>query len=482
MRNGAGAELYDVAIVGGGVSGTALLFVLSAYTNIKRILLIEKEQDFGQINSRSNNNSQTLHIGEIETNYSIEKVRQVSGGASMVARYAGRLPEAERDQILFPLQKLVLAVGEKEVEFLKKRYASLKEIFPRLAMLDRAGIEAAEPSVARGRRPDEPILALRNDGHAVDYEMLARSLAKNAAREAGSRTGVLLNTKVRDLRRNDDLWELDLDTERYEVTPHSIGSTPEVSPRVIRARVIVFDADAYSLLFAKRLGYGHEYSLIPVAGTFFFSPELLRGKVYTVQDPRLPFSAVHGDPDVRVPGRTRWGPTARFFPVLESRKWSTAVDYFKVSGLHRLRTWWSFIIILLDPLRAWYLFRNVFYEIPWLGTYFFVRQVRKIVPAARARDFTRARGFGGMRLQRVNTNTHELLLGEGKIIGQNIIFNMTPSPGASVCLYNAVRDTEKLMEFFGTEFTFDSKLMKSELCAGAKLPLEDPSLRESYPS
>src|SRR3989344_8353929 len=63
----------------------------------------------------------------------------------------------------------------------------------------------------------------------------------------------------------------------------------------LRSRAVVFDADSYSLLFAKRLSYGRGFSLIPVAGTFFFFKRVLNGKVYTVQDPRLPFSAVHGE-------------------------------------------------------------------------------------------------------------------------------------------------------------------------------------------
>jgi len=64
---------FDVLIVGGGVVGTALLYTLSKYTDIKNIGLIEKYSDFGLVNTASYNNSQTLHFGDIETNYSIEK-------------------------------------------------------------------------------------------------------------------------------------------------------------------------------------------------------------------------------------------------------------------------------------------------------------------------------------------------------------------------------------------------------------------------
>jgi malate dehydrogenase (quinone) len=68
---------YDVLIIGGGVVGTALLYTLSKYTDVKKVGLIEKYSDFGLVNSASYNNSQTLHFGDIETNYSFEKAKCV---------------------------------------------------------------------------------------------------------------------------------------------------------------------------------------------------------------------------------------------------------------------------------------------------------------------------------------------------------------------------------------------------------------------
>jgi len=460
---------YDCLIVGGGASGTALLYTLARYTSIARIALVEKHAEIGSVNSRANNNSQTLHVGDIETNYSVEKVKEVVPAASMVAHYAEALPGDVRSKVLFPNHKMVLGVGTKEVAKLEERFEKIRKIFPNLRKLNRADIEEVEPMVIQGRPAYEPVAALAQIGFAVDYQSLAQSFIDQtlARTDAQSRVQIFLGSRVTDVAREESgLWRV------------SRGKR-----ETLHARVVIFDADAYSLLFAKRLGLGKEFSLIPVAGTFFFTKQVLKGKVYTVQEPRLPFSAIHGDPDVRVPGKTRWGPTARFFPVLEARNWKTSLDYFAVSGLHRFATWKSFAVILLDPLRFWYLVRNVLYEIPFVAPYFFAQQARKIVPTLTGTDFVRARGFGGMRLQRVNTNTHELLLGEGKIIGDNIIFNMTPSPGASVCLYNAVRDMEHIVRFLGMPDGYDKARLQKELCGPHdSLTLHDPSLETSYAS
>jgi len=41
---------YDLVIIGGGVSGTALFYALSKYSTVKSIAIIEKYGTFGQIN------------------------------------------------------------------------------------------------------------------------------------------------------------------------------------------------------------------------------------------------------------------------------------------------------------------------------------------------------------------------------------------------------------------------------------------------
>ena len=60
---------------------------------------------------------------------------------------------------------------------------------------------------------------------------------------------------------------------------------------------------------------------------------------------------------------------------------------------------------------------------------------------------------------------------------------MTPSPGASVCLYNAVRDMEHVLRFLGVPDAFDKVLLQKELCDPRdSLTLHDPSLETSYAS
>ena len=99
---------YDVAIIGGGISGTALLFLLARYTDLSRIGLIEKYPSIASVNSHGRNNSQTLHCGDIETNYTLEKALVVQSSANMLAQYALHFTDTEKVLIKYP--KMVLGV------------------------------------------------------------------------------------------------------------------------------------------------------------------------------------------------------------------------------------------------------------------------------------------------------------------------------------------------------------------------------------
>ena len=112
----------EVLIVGGGVCGTALLFELARYTDLASLTLVERYGQLAQVNSKATNNSQTIHCGDIETNYTLEKALKVKRTAEMIGRYAELLEPAERDLCVFRTPKMVLGVGAKECAFLRRRY------------------------------------------------------------------------------------------------------------------------------------------------------------------------------------------------------------------------------------------------------------------------------------------------------------------------------------------------------------------------
>ena len=66
-------------------------------------------------------------------------------------------------------------------------------------------------------------------------------------------------------------------------------------------------------------------------------------------------------------------------------------------------------------------------------------------------------------------------MGEAKLVGNNIIFNITPSPGASTCLGNAFEDTAKLMEFLGNKYSFNKDKFEWDLVLDTERNSDQPA-------
>lgn len=425
-------KILDVVIIGGGVTGTALLYVLSKYTNIKNIALIEKYDELAHVNSHPNNNSQTLHFGDIETNYTLEKAREVKVAADMVKNYV--LKNDPQKKTYSKYHKMVLAVGGKQVLELKKRHKSFKKLFSNILWLGKEDIKELEPKVISGRSIDEEIGALFSpDGYTMDYQGLSKSFVENS-----KNSKVFLKRKVEEIRKTEEGYEINFEGGK------------------ILSKVVIVATGAHSLFFAKNLGYGKDISLFCIAGSFYFVPKSLNGKVYTIQKKKLPFAAIHGDPDVHESETTRFGPTAKAIPLLERHQYKTFFEFLKTTGLG-IRTIRSFLNINSDKIILGYVIKNLFYDLPFIGKRLFLKEVRKIVPETKLSELKYAKGYGGVRPQIVNLKTKSLDMGEAKIVGDKIIFNITPSPGASTCLKNAEADTKKIIEFLENKYKFDEE-------------------------
>lgn len=445
------AQHFDVIVVGGGISGAALFYELSKYTNVKKVALIEKYHALSTLNSKGTSNSQTIHSGDIETNYTYEKASKVKPNADMIVNYA-KLVKAE-NKFMFSHQKMALAVGEEECAFMQKRYEEFKELYPYIRKFDKAEIKKIEPKVVEalggGDRPEEIFAmgALENDCYTtVDFGKMSESLAEEAMK-ANPDNQIFFNEEIVNIYKKGDTFYL-ISANKTEFS----------------ANFIVVNAGAHSLYLAHKMGYGLDFACLPVAGSFYLTKKhLLNGKVYMVQNPKLPFAALHGDPDILCDMNTRFGPTALVLPKLERYHGLKSLPEFFTT----LRLDGTTIKILLDLMKDStirnYILRNFLFEVPYLNKSLFVKDARKIVPSLTTDDITYAKGFGGVRPQVLNKTEKKLMLGEASIVPQNqgIIFNMTPSPGATSCMGNALRDLRMVVDYLKLEF--NEELFNKEL-------------------
>lgn len=436
-------QQVDVAIIGAGATGCANAYMLCRYTDVGSVVIFDRHADVAQANSGSLHNSQTLHCGDIETNYSRAKAEEVKATANMVANYVRQQPDADR--LGFRMPKMVLAVGEAEIAQLQQRWSWLQESFPYLRWLDAAAIAELEPQVMQGRT--EPVAAIGVDGRisAIDFAALSRSLLTQA-QQANAALNVQLGNAVNTLTATPEGYRL------------------ETAQGAWLARSVIVCAGGHSLLYAQRMGYGHEYTCLPMAGNYYVTPSCLRGKVYTVQNDKLPFAAVHGDLDVVHPEQTRFGPTTWPIRRLERYLASSARDFKAVEGTGSVAPRALFQWFRDADLRS-FMLRNLMYQIPGLRRHGFVRQARKVVPGLTRKDLHRAVGVGGLRPQLIDRASLSLVPGEVKMdTGLGLIFNMTPSPGATSCLGNAWQDTQSVARVLGLTVAADR--VEAELMQG----------------
>jgi len=443
---------YDVIIIGGGITGSALAYVLAEFSGIKNIALLEKYEGLATLNSKASANSQTIHCGDIETNYDLQKATEVKRKADMIVKYCQK--HGYENKFLFQGQKMALGVGESEVELIKERFEKFKELYPYLQLFDKEELKKIEPKLVfdgRGEERAEDIVAMGVQSGVyttIDYGAMANSFVQNAKNVDGKTCDLYLNTEVQNITKVGDKF--------YIRTANRLS---------LSADFVVVDAGAHSLWLAHKMGLGQDLSTICIAGSFYLTKQkLLNGKVYMMQNPKLPFAALHGDPDLLAGGCTRFGPTALTMPKLERYKGCRSVPEFFQSLNFDMDVakviWQNFG----DSEVRDFLIRNIGFEIPILGKKLFVKNARKIIPSIREEDIYYAKGFGGVRPQVISHSQKKLLLGEARI-GENpgIIFNMTPSPGATSCLGNALRDAKSACEYLGVSFDdakFDAEMMR----------------------
>ncbi|WP_298027430.1 FAD-dependent oxidoreductase [uncultured Campylobacter sp.] len=443
---------YEVIIIGGGITGSALAYVLAEFSGIKNIALLEKYEGLATLNSKASANSQTIHCGDIETNYDLQKATEVKRKADMIVKYCQK--HEYGNKFLFQGQKMALGVGESEIELIKDRFEKFKELYPYLQLFDKEELKKIEPKLVfdgRGEERAEDIVAMGVQSGVyttIDYGAMANSFVQNAKNVEGKTCDLYLNTEVQNITKVGDKF--------YIRTANRLS---------LSADFVVVDAGAHSLWLAHKMGLGQDLSTICIAGSFYLTKQkLLNGKVYMVQNPKLPFAALHGDPDLLADGCTRFGPTALTLPKLERYKGCRSVPEFFQSLNFDMDVakviWQNFG----DSEVRDFLIRNIGFEIPILGKKLFVKNARKIIPSIREEDIYYAKGFGGVRPQVISHSQKKLLLGEARI-GENpgIIFNMTPSPGATSCLGNALRDAKSACEYLGVSFDdakFDAEMMQ----------------------
>ena len=305
---------YDVVVVGAGIVGLAVARDMARRHPELSVAVLEREPVVGA--HQTGHNSGVIHSGVYYAPGSLKARLCVEGSKLMYAFCQENGVPVER------CGKLIVALDESELgrldELERRGSANGVEGLRRLNATEIADVEPNARGVAALHCPTTGI---------TDYGAVARALATELRGN-----GVEVRTGVR------------VDA----VTPESGGSLLRTSAGEIRARLVVACAGLWSDRLAEASGAPRDPRIVPFRGGYLHvragSEPLLRGLVYPVPDPDLPFLGVHVTK--HVDGEVVLGPTALLVGSRDAyRLWRVrprdVVDILTWPGTWRMaRTFW----------------------------------------------------------------------------------------------------------------------------------------------
>ena len=346
---------FDLAIIGGGIVGTATAMALVRRGGL-RLAVLEKEMKLAA--HQTGNNSGVIHSGLYYKPGSLKARNCVAGREALYRFCAEHGIPAER------CGKVVVATSEKQIP-------ALDELQRRGEANGLDGLRRLAPNEIREFEPHATGIAglfVPQTG-IVDYTRVTEAYAEEVRRAGGE---IMLGTQVRRVVREGDAMRL------------------ETTAGTVQCRLLINCAGLQSDRVARLCGVDPEIRIVPFRGEYYeLRPEsthLVKNLLYPVPDPEFPFLGVHFTR--MIAGGVEAGPNAVLAFEREGyTRWSfslrDAAGTFAFPGFWRMATkYWR--MGLGEFARSW-------------SKPAFVRALQALVPELRPEDVERA--GAGVRAQ-----------------------------------------------------------------------------------
>jgi len=275
---------FDIVIIGGGILGTSISYFLSFLNKSKKIAIIEQEPTVAF--HTSGRNTGKVHAPYL---YNPEKkklfAKAAFHGYEMWEEYSKlkKLPFRKDGVIEVALNKKDVKTLEKYLKWGKQNGLEDKDI----KLLGKEEIKKIEPEIKC-----ESALYVYRDGSA-DYSIFTNSIMKDSKNNG---TEFLLDSKVTEIKKENDQWEITLNRKKKIVTKFLINA-----------------AGGEAINIAHNMNVAKNFTDVHFRGEYWIVPKeyhnLTKASVYSVPEfPDYPFLDPHWI--IRVDGSCEIGPNA----------------------------------------------------------------------------------------------------------------------------------------------------------------------------
>lgn len=382
---------YDIAVVGAGIVGLATTLALLKRNPRLRIVVLDKEKDVAA--HQTGHNSGVIHSGIYYKPGSLKAQLCVSGAQTLMNFCA------QHDIPFQKVGKVIVATDEREL-------AALKTLYERATANQCVGVVEIGPVRLREIEPHAAGLrALHSPNTAiVDYKEVARAM-----REDAEELGVTfqMSSAVSGIRSANG--EVRVDTTQGDVN----------------ARYLVNCAGLYADQVARLMGQAADVRIVPFRGEYYrVKPEridLVRGLIYPVPDPRIPFLGVHFTRTIH--GELEAGPNAVLAFAREGYT-MRRVNLRELSGTLLYGGFWKM------AMKYWRTGLEEFYRS--FSKKAFIRSLQRLVPDLTEADAERA--GAGVRAQAIDK--HGALVDDFRLAQTTNALHVlnAPSPAATASL------------------------------------------------
>ncbi|MGE5519412.1 MAG: malate dehydrogenase (quinone) [Candidatus Dadabacteria bacterium] len=226
-------DQVDVVLIGAGIMSATLAMLLKQLQANISIHIYERLDHAAAESSDGWNNAGTGHSAFCELNYTperqdgsidISKAIKIAESFEVSKQFWAWLVDHNILQppssFIHPIPHMSFVWGEKNVEYLRKRWDTLKSspLFKQMQFSDVPGqIEKWIPLVMDGRDSLDPVAATRMDlGTDVNFGSLTRCLFTSLKQMKAVR--LFFNTEVRKLKKKGSLWRIKVKDKRFGKT------------------------------------------------------------------------------------------------------------------------------------------------------------------------------------------------------------------------------------------------------------------------